>query len=82
MPTIDAAHLAGLRRGLLAFCYQLLGSPFDAEDAVQDALERVWRARDSFDPSRASLGTWAYGIARTSASTAFALLPAARCRET
>jgi RNA polymerase sigma-70 factor (ECF subfamily) len=64
VPTIDAADLVGLRRGLLAFCYQLLGSPFDAEDAVQDALERVWRARDSFDPSRASLSTWAYGIAR------------------
>jgi RNA polymerase sigma-70 factor, ECF subfamily len=56
-------ELAGLRRGLLVYCYELLGSPFEAEDAAQDALERVWRARASFDPSRASLTTWAYRIA-------------------
>ena len=40
-------ELGGLRRPLTAFCYQLLGSPFEAEDATQDALERAWRARDS-----------------------------------
>jgi RNA polymerase sigma-70 factor, ECF subfamily len=48
----------------LAFCYQLLGSPMDAEDAVQDAMERALRARDSFDPSIASLSTWLHRIAR------------------
>ena len=56
--------LAGLRKGLLAFCYQMLGSPFDAEDAVQDVMERAWRARDSYDPARASLSTWTYRVAR------------------
>ena len=61
---IDDGDLAGIRRRLLAFCYQMLGSPFEAEDAVQDAMERIWRARDSFDPARASLTTWAYRIAR------------------
>lgn len=57
-------ELGGMRRRLTAFCYQLLGSPFDAEDAAQDALERAWRARDAFDPARASLATWCHRIAR------------------
>jgi RNA polymerase sigma-70 factor, ECF subfamily len=60
--SIDDA-LPGLRRGLLVYCYELLGSPFEAEDAAHDALERIWKARDSFDPARASLTTWAYRIA-------------------
>ncbi|MDQ0850502.1 RNA polymerase sigma-70 factor (ECF subfamily) [Arthrobacter sp. B3I9] len=59
-----AVELARLRRGLVAFCYQMLGSPFDAEDAAQDVLERAWRARDSFDPERASFPTWCFRIAR------------------
>jgi RNA polymerase sigma-70 factor, ECF subfamily len=57
-------ELAGVRRGLLVFCYEMLGSPFDAEDAVQDAVERIWRSRDSFDPSRGAFSTWCYRIAR------------------
>ncbi len=56
--------LAALRGGLLAFCYQLLGSPFDAEDAVQDTMERAWRSRDAFAPAIAGLSTWVYRIAR------------------
>ncbi len=59
--TVD--DLAGLRSRLIAYCYQMLGSPFDAEDAVQDVMERAWRSRESFDPSRASLSTWCYRIA-------------------
>jgi RNA polymerase sigma-70 factor (ECF subfamily) len=62
--SIEGDDLAGIRRRLLAFCYQMLGSPFEAEDAVQDAMERIWRSRESFDPERASLTTWAYRIAR------------------
>lgn len=61
---IDAGDLEALRAGLLAFCYQLLGSPFDAEDAAQDAMERAWRSRASFDPGIASLSTWTFRIAR------------------
>ncbi|WP_341997582.1 RNA polymerase subunit sigma-70 [Microbacterium sp. LWH7-1.2] len=64
MAAFDEGELSGIRRRLLPFCYQMLGSPFEAEDAVQDAMERIWRARDSFDPDRASLTTWAYRIAR------------------
>jgi RNA polymerase sigma-70 factor (ECF subfamily) len=55
--------LASLRPRLIAFCYQMLGSPFDAEDAVQDVMERAWRARESYDSSLASLSTWCYRIA-------------------
>lgn len=61
---LTADDLAPLRGGLLAFCYQLLGSPFDAEDVVQDTMERAWRARETFDPAVASLSTWTFRIAR------------------
>ena len=63
MAAFGEAELEGVRRGLLAFSYQLLGSPFEAEDAVQDAMERLWRSRDAFDPARASFATWAYRVA-------------------
>jgi RNA polymerase sigma-70 factor (ECF subfamily) len=52
------------RRELWAFCYQMLGSPFDAEDAVQDVLERVWRARGDFDAEVGSVTGWVFRIAR------------------
>lgn len=63
MTALGEDELARLRPGLLAYCYQMLGSPFEAEDAVQDALERAWRARDGYDPARAALTTWCYRIA-------------------
>jgi RNA polymerase sigma-70 factor (ECF subfamily) len=61
--TVTADSLQPLRSRLAAFCYQMLGSPFDAEDAVQDVMERAWRSRDSFDASQASLSTWCHRIA-------------------
>jgi RNA polymerase sigma-70 factor (ECF subfamily) len=63
MSVVTAEQLDGLRGRLRSFCYQMLGSPFDAEDAVQDVLERAWRARAQYDGSRASLMTWCFRIA-------------------
>src|SRR4051795_7216892 len=69
MQVMQEAPPAGLeqelqqhRAALTAYAYRMLGSPFEAEDAVQEASIRAWRGWERFE-GRAALKSWLYKIA-------------------
>jgi RNA polymerase sigma-70 factor, ECF subfamily len=62
LPSVPPDDLELYRRELTGYCYRMLGSGFEAEDAVQDTMLRAWRSSGQFE-GRSSIRSWLYRIA-------------------
>jgi RNA polymerase sigma-70 factor (ECF subfamily) len=61
-PEVRAEDLEQHRRALTGYCYRMLGSAFEADDAVQETMVRAWRGIDGFE-GRSAVRSWLYRIA-------------------
>src|SRR5438105_10342417 len=61
-PSDLETQLEQYRPELTGYCYRMLASPFEAEDAVQDTFLRAWRGLGRFE-GRSALRSWLYRIA-------------------
>ena len=60
--TNEPEALEDYRRELTGYCYRMLGSGFEADDAVQETMLRAWKSAGQFE-GRSSVRSWLYRIA-------------------